>query len=106
MTGGLLEAVVEGGGSRGVPLDERDGKRGLVTAQESDGGGRDAVDVHGAGSRLICKPEMTGVPDVVEGDDSRPLVGRRASWETAGSGRRRVAGDGVGSRPCLSLIHI
>ena len=56
-------------------LDERDGRRGLVTVKESDGGGRDTVDVHD-GSRLICKQGMSGVSDVVYGDGSRPLVGR------------------------------
>ena len=101
LAGGWLETVVGGRGSRWVPVDERDGGRGQVTVDKRDGGGDCVtVDERDGGSCLVSKGQMSGVAEGVKGDISRPLVKRGTPWETTGSGRRRVAVDGVGNRAC------
>ena len=97
LAGSLLKTAVSGRGSRGVALDEGDGRRGRMMVEERDGRGWKTVDVRDVGGRLIRKREMSGVAEVVKGDGSRPLIGGGAPWETTGRGRRRVAGDGVGT---------
>ena len=70
-----------------MTADEGDGRGSWVTVDERDGG-----------SCLVSEWQMSGVAEEVKGDGSRPLVRCGAPLETTGTGKRRVAGDGVGNR--------
>ena len=90
LTGTLIKMAVDGDWGGGLAIDDCDRRC----------GGK--VDVRDGLKRLMGEQQVAGGTNVVEGDGRWPLVGSRTTWESTrgGCGRSRVAGDGVGSRPC------
>ena len=84
----MLEATVSGRGSRGVALNKRDGRRGLMTVEQRDVGGWETVDERDVGSCHIHKREMLGVAEGVKGDGSRSSLGDHRKRKETSSGRR------------------
>ena len=71
-----------------------------MAIKERDCGRWGTVNVGDGWDRLVGKREVPEWTEMVEGHGSRPLSGGTA-WEATGggSGRSRVAGDGVDRRP-------
>ena len=90
LTGTVVETVVDGDWGGGLAVDNRDRRRGGT------------VDVQDGLKLLMGERQVVGGTNVVEGDGRWLLVGSRATGESTRGryGRSRVAGDGVGRRPC------
>ena len=90
LTGTVVEATVDRDRGGWLTVDDGDQRR----------GGK--VNVGDGLKRLMGEGQVAGRFSVVEGDLRLTLVGSGTTQKSAGGGRgrSRVAGDGIGGRPC------